>query len=160
MTLHRELNRAKCDGVVARAKIPAMGTSRAEHVAEAGVTRSGRSASLAALATGMLPRRLRTKATGGPRLVGRAVRLVGRQNGEFAITAALVMAKLVGSEAIRNWEIRRAATGHQEARSAVRNAAQVMRVGPELLTKSMLTCRHAVAGIPSCVAPNGPGCQP
>jgi phage terminase large subunit-like protein len=97
---------------------------------------------------------------GGRRIVWRAVFSVGRKNGNSALTAALVVAHLVGPEAIRNGEIYSAAMKREQAAIVFKIAAQMVRTDPELLAKSTLTCRQAVAVIPFCSAPNGPGCQP
>ena len=74
---------------------------------------------------------------------------VGRKNGKSALTAALVLAHLVGSEAIRNGEIYSAATEREQAAIVFKIAAQMVRADPELLamikivdsTKTMV-CMH------------------
>ena len=85
---------------------------------------------------------------------------VGRKNGKSALTAALILAHLVGPEAIRNGEIHSAAVEREQAAIVFKIAAQMVRADLEQLAKSTLTCRQAVAAIPFCSAPNGPGRQP
>ena len=48
----------------------------------------------------------------------------------------------------------------EETAIVFRIGAQMVRVDPELLAKSTLTCRQAAAVIPFCSTPIGPGCQP
>jgi phage terminase large subunit-like protein len=89
------------------------------------------------------------KQRNGRRVVRRAVLSVGRKNGKSALTAALVLAHLVGPEAIRNGEIYSAATEREQAAIVFRIAAQMVRADPELLamikivdsTKTMV-CMH------------------
>jgi phage terminase large subunit-like protein len=76
------------------------------------------------------------------------------------MTAALVLAHLVGPKAIRNGEIYSAAMEREQAAIVFKIAAQIVRADPEPLAKSTLTCRQAVAAIAFCSAPDGPGCQP
>ena len=79
----------------------------------------------------------------------RAVLSVGRKNGKSALTAALVLAHLVGPEAIRNAEIYSAATEREQAAIVFKIAAQMVRADLELLamikivdsTKTMV-CTH------------------
>ncbi len=86
----------------------------------------------------------------GRRVVRRAVLSVGRKNGKSALTAALVLAHLVGPEAIRNGEIYSAATEREQAAIVFRIAAQMVRADPELLamikivdsTKTMVCLRN------------------
>ena len=89
------------------------------------------------------------KQRSGRRVVRRAVLSVGRKNGKSALTAALVLAHLVGPEAIRNGEIYSAATEREQAAIVFKIAAQMVRADPELLamikivdsTKTMV-CMH------------------
>jgi phage terminase large subunit-like protein len=108
----------------------------------------------------MISRSMNLMTRGGRRIVWRAVLSVGRKNGKSALTAALVVAHLFRPEAIRNGEIYSAAMEREQAAIVFKIAAQMVRADPELLAKSTLTCRQAVAVIPFCSAPNGPGCQP
>ncbi len=89
------------------------------------------------------------KQRNGRRVVRRAVLSVGRKNGKSALTAALVLAHLVGPEAIRNGEIYSAATEREQAAIVFKIAAQMVRADPELMalikivdsTKTMV-CMH------------------
>ncbi len=89
------------------------------------------------------------KQRSGRRVVRRAVLSVGRKNGKSALTAALVLAHLVGPEAIRNGEIYSAATEREQAAIVFKIAAQMVRADRELLalikivdsTKTMV-CMH------------------
>ena len=89
------------------------------------------------------------KQRNGRRVVRRAVLSVGRKNGKSALTAALVLAHLVGPEAIRNGEIYSAATEREQAAIVFKIAAQMVRADRELLalikivdsTKTMV-CMH------------------
>lgn len=83
------------------------------------------------------------------RMVRRAVLSIARKNGKSALVAALVLAHLVGPEAIRNGEIYSAATEREQAAIVFKVAAQMVRADPELLalvkvvdsTKTMV-CFH------------------
>jgi phage terminase large subunit-like protein len=100
------------------------------------------------------------KQRGDHRIVRCAVLSVGRKNGKSALTAALFLAHLGGPEAMRNGEIYSAAMEREQTAIVFKIVAQMVRADPELLAKSTLTCRQAVAAIAFCSAPNGSGCQP
>lgn len=86
----------------------------------------------------------------GRRVVRRAVLSVGRKNGKTAKIAALVLAHLVGPEAILNGEIYSAANEREQAALVFKVAAQMVRADPELLseirivdsTKTMICMRN------------------
>ena len=61
---------------------------------------------------------------------------MARKNGKTALIAALVLAHLVGPEAIRNGEIYSAANDREQAGQVFKMAAQIVRADPEL--ESML----------------------
>ncbi len=83
------------------------------------------------------------------RVLRRAVLSVGHKNGKSALTAALVLAHLVGPEAIRNGEIYSAATEREQVAIVLTIAAQMVRADREFLamirivdsTKTMV-CMH------------------
>jgi len=68
----------------------------------------------------------------GRRLVRRATLSVGRKNGKSALTAGLVLAHLVGPEAVLNGEIYSAANERDQAALIFKAAAQMVRLDPEL----------------------------
>jgi len=65
-------------------------------------------------------------------MVRRAVLSIGRKNGKTALIAALVLAHLVGPEAIENGEIYSAANDREQAAQVFKVAAQMVRADPEL----------------------------
>lgn len=67
------------------------------------------------------------------RLVRRAILSVGRKNGKTALISALVLANLVGPEAIPNGEIYSAANDREQAAVVFRIARQIVEAEPELL---------------------------
>lgn len=69
---------------------------------------------------------------GGRRLVRRGILSIGRKNGKTALIAGLVLAHLVGPEAIRNGEIYSAATEREQAGQVFKMAAQMIEAEPEL----------------------------
>lgn len=74
----------------------------------------------------------------GRRAVRRAILSIARKNGKSALIAALVLAHLVGPEAITNGEIYSAANDREQAGVCYRLAAQMVRADPEL--SSILRC--------------------
>ena len=68
----------------------------------------------------------------GRRLVRRAVLSIARKNGKTALIAALVLAHLIGPEAIANGEIYSAANEREQAGQVFKVAAQIVRADPEL----------------------------
>ncbi len=88
----------------------------------------------------------------GSHVVRRAVLSVGRKNGKSALTAALVLAHLVGPEATRNGEIYSAATERELAATVFKIAAQMVPADPELRAKSMPTRPRSIfpCAWPSC----------
>jgi phage terminase large subunit-like protein len=68
----------------------------------------------------------------GRRQVRRAVLSIARKNGKTALIAALVLAHLVGPEAIQNGEIYSAANDREQAAQVFKVAAQIVRADPEL----------------------------
>lgn len=66
------------------------------------------------------------------RRVRRAILSIARKNGKTALIAALVLAHLVGPEAIRNGEIYSAANDREQAAQVYKVAAQIVRADPEL----------------------------
>jgi phage terminase large subunit-like protein len=65
--------------------------------------------------------------------VRRAILSIARKNGKTALIAALVLAHLVGPEAIENGEIYSAANDREQAAQVFKVAAQIVRADPELL---------------------------
>ncbi|WP_245304985.1 terminase large subunit [Rhizobium leucaenae] len=74
--------------------------------------------------------------TDGVRRVRRAILSVGRKNGKTALIAALVLAHLVGPEAVANGEIYSAATDREQAGQVFKFARQIVELDPELDAKS------------------------
>jgi len=68
----------------------------------------------------------------GARRVRRAILSVARKNGKTALIAALVLAHLVGPEAIPNGEIYSAATDREQAGQVFKFARQIVDADPEL----------------------------
>jgi phage terminase large subunit-like protein len=68
----------------------------------------------------------------GRRLVRRAVLSIARKNGKSSLIAALVLAHLIGPEAVRNGEIYSAANDREQSGIVFRVAAQMVRADPEL----------------------------
>jgi phage terminase large subunit-like protein len=68
----------------------------------------------------------------GRRQVRRAVLSIARKNGKTALIAALVLAHLIGPEAIQNGEIYSAANDREQASQVFKVAAQIVRADPEL----------------------------
>ncbi|MDH2311440.1 terminase large subunit [Methylobacterium brachiatum] len=68
----------------------------------------------------------------GRRRVRRAILSIARKNGKTALIAALVLAHLVGPEAIENGEIYSAANDREQAAQVFKVAAQIVRADPEL----------------------------
>ncbi|PWK65860.1 terminase TerL endonuclease subunit [Aminobacter sp. AP02] len=68
----------------------------------------------------------------GRRRVRRAILSVARKNGKTALIAALVLAHLVGPEAIPNGEIYSAATDREQAGQVFKFARQIVEADPEL----------------------------
>lgn len=62
----------------------------------------------------------------------RAILSIARKNGKTALIAALVLAHLVGPEAIENGEIYSAANDREQAAQVYKVAAQMVRADPEL----------------------------
>ena len=62
----------------------------------------------------------------------RAILSIARKNGKTALIAALVLAHLVGPEAIENGEIYSAANDREQAAQVFKVAAQMVRADPEL----------------------------
>jgi phage terminase large subunit-like protein len=75
---------------------------------------------------------------GGRRLVRRAILSIARKNGKTATIAALVLAHLIGPEAVRNGEIYSAANEREQAAQVYKVAAQMVRAEPEL--SAVLRC--------------------
>jgi phage terminase large subunit-like protein len=71
-------------------------------------------------------------APSGRRLVRRAVLSIARKNGKTALIAALVLAHLVGPEAITNGEIYSAANDREQAAQVFKVARQMVEADPEL----------------------------
>lgn len=69
---------------------------------------------------------------GGSRLVRRAILSIARKNGKTALIAALVLAHLIGPEAIQNGEIYSAANDREQAAQVYKVVAQIVRADPEL----------------------------
>lgn len=70
--------------------------------------------------------------TAGLRRVRRAIFSVARKNGKTALIAALVIAHLVGPEAIPNGEIYSAATDREQAGQVFKFARQIIEADPDL----------------------------
>ena len=68
----------------------------------------------------------------GRRMVRRAILSIARKNGKTALIAALVLAHLVGPEAVQNGEIYSAANDREQAAQVFKIAAQMCRADPEL----------------------------
>ena len=68
----------------------------------------------------------------GRRLVRRAILSIARKNGKTALIAALVLAHLVGPEAIQNGEIYSAANDREQAAQVFKMARQMVEADPEL----------------------------
>jgi phage terminase large subunit-like protein len=68
----------------------------------------------------------------GRRLIRRAILSIARKNGKTAIIAALVLAHLIGPEAIPNGEIYSAATEREQAAQVFKVARQIVEADPEL----------------------------
>lgn len=68
----------------------------------------------------------------GSRRVRRAILSVARKNGKTMLIAALVLAHLVGPEAITNGEIYSAATDREQAGQVFKFARQIVEADPEL----------------------------
>ena len=68
------------------------------------------------------------------RLVRRAVLSIARKNGKTALIAALVLAHLIGPEAIQNGEIYSAANDREQAAQVFKVARQIVDADPELAT--------------------------
>lgn len=68
----------------------------------------------------------------GKRVVRRAILSIARKNGKTALIAALVLAHLIGPEAIQNGEIYSAANDREQAAQVFKVAAQMVRADPEL----------------------------
>ena len=66
------------------------------------------------------------------RLVRRAILSIARKNGKTALIAALVLAHLVGPEAIQNGEIYSAANDREQAAQVFKMARQIVDADPEL----------------------------
>jgi len=71
----------------------------------------------------------------GKRVVRRAVLSIARKNGKTALIAAIVLAHLVGPEAIPNGEIYSAANDRDQAAIVYKFARQIVELEPELLLK-------------------------
>lgn len=69
------------------------------------------------------------------RVVRRAILSVARKNGKTALISALVLAHLIGPEAIRNGEIYSAANSRHQAAQVFKVAAQIVRADPELMSR-------------------------
>jgi len=69
----------------------------------------------------------------GKRVVRRAIFSVARKNGKTALIGALVLAHLIGPEAIENGEIYSAANDREQAAIVFKFAAQLVRADPELM---------------------------
>jgi phage terminase large subunit-like protein len=67
------------------------------------------------------------------RVVRRAVLSMARKNGKSALIACLVLAHLIGPEAIQNGEIYSAANDREQAGVIFKLAAQIVRADPELM---------------------------
>lgn len=74
----------------------------------------------------------------------RAILSIARKNGKTALIAALVLAHLVGPEAIQNGEIYSAANDREQAAQVFKVAAQIVRADPELsdLLKVVDSTKH------------------
>lgn len=72
-------------------------------------------------------------------MVRRAILSIARKNGKTALIAALVLAHLVGPEAIQNGEIYSAANDREQAAQVFKTAAQIVRADPELLALLKIT---------------------
>ena len=68
----------------------------------------------------------------GRRLVRRAILSIARKNGKTALIAALVLAHLIGPEAIPNGEIYSAANDREQAAQVFKVARQIVEADPEL----------------------------
>jgi phage terminase large subunit-like protein len=66
------------------------------------------------------------------RLVRRAILSIARKNGKTALIAALVLAHLIGPEAITNGEIYSAANDREQAAQVFKMARQIVEADPEL----------------------------
>jgi phage terminase large subunit-like protein len=77
-------------------------------------------------------------------VVRRAILSIARKNGKTALIAALVLAHLVGPEAIQNGEIYSAANDREQAAQVFKVAAQIVRADPELtqLLKVVDSTKH------------------
>lgn len=74
----------------------------------------------------------------GARRVRRAILSVARKNGKTMLIAALVLAHLVGPEAIRNGEIYSAATDREQAGQVFKFARQLVEAEPEFALNGSL----------------------
>jgi phage terminase large subunit-like protein len=72
---------------------------------------------------------------GGRRTVRRAILSIARKNGKTATIAALVLAHLVGPEAVRNGEIYSAANDRDQAAIVYKFARQMVELEPDLKAK-------------------------
>lgn len=72
----------------------------------------------------------------GRRTVRRAILSIARKNGKTALIAALVLAHLVGPEAVENGEIYSAANDREQAAQVFKVASQIVRADPELDAES------------------------
>lgn len=68
----------------------------------------------------------------------RAILSIARKNGKTALIAALVLAHLIGPEAIQNGEIYSAANDREQAGQVYKVASQIVKADPEL--DAMLRC--------------------
>lgn len=75
----------------------------------------------------------------------KAILSVARKNGKTALIAAMVLAHLVGPEAITNGEIYSAANDREQAAQVYKVAAQIVRADPEL--DGMLKCINSTKTI-------------
>ena len=75
----------------------------------------------------------------GRRVVRRAILSIARKNGKTALIAALVLAHLVGPEAVTNGEIYSAANDREQAGQVFKVVAQIVRADPELLALLRIT---------------------
>ncbi len=66
------------------------------------------------------------------RLVRRAILSIARKNGKTALIAALVLAHLIGPEAVQNGEIYSAANDREQAAQVFKVARQIVEADPEL----------------------------
>jgi phage terminase large subunit-like protein len=80
-------------------------------------------------------------------MVRRAILSIARKNGKTALIAALVLAHLIGPEAVANGEIYSAANDREQAGQVFKVAAQIVRADPELsqLLKVVDSTKHIAA---------------